>query len=461
MYNFFKLTFSFFSFLKKNKKQKSVPVGQVSCLELPAGMIDSINDGIAGTAAKELEEECGIKLKASELTDLTALACQEAIQGSNLPCAGISPSPGGCDEFVRYMYVERQVSAADLEQMKGKLTGLNDHGEYITLRIVPMENMWKVSCDNKVICALFLAEQLRKEGKLPAVGGGLLLSPKPSTEPTYSLPNGDTVPALAFGLYKVPVTKEGGQILADAISNGYRHFDTASLYGNEQILGEAIRKSGIPREEFFVCSKVWNDAQKQGRGAVRESIENSLLHLNLGSLDCAYIHWPVPGHFVETYKELQVLHEEGKIRNIGLSNFGIPEYEELMNSESITIQPVINQIEVSPFMYRPATIQYFQERNILVAASKALHRASGIDVGIVKSIADTHRVTPAQVLVRYSLQKGLVPIVKTSVVQRMIENRDVMNFEITEEEMKSLDALTSKDDIINREELEVQRRCGV
>ena len=114
-------------------------------------MIDKENDGVAGTAAKEIEEECGIKLRASDLTDLTELSCQQAVEAGYLPCAGIAPSPGGCDEFIRYMYVEHVVNKADLDRMKGRLAGLREHGEFITLRVVKMKEMWKISCDNKVI----------------------------------------------------------------------------------------------------------------------------------------------------------------------------------------------------------------------------------------------------------------------------------------------------------------------
>lgn len=129
----------------------SIPIGTVSCLELPAGMIDSKNDGIAGTAAREMEEECGIKLRASELTDLTELGCSEAVQAGTIPCAGVAPSPGGCDEFLRYMYTERVVTKEDLEDMKGRLSGLRDEGEFITLRVVKLKNLWKTSADNKAM----------------------------------------------------------------------------------------------------------------------------------------------------------------------------------------------------------------------------------------------------------------------------------------------------------------------
>eukprot|EP00980_Cylindrotheca_fusiformis_P025533 scaffold14008_cov124-Cylindrotheca_fusiformis.AAC.1 len=304
-----------------------------------------------------------------------------------------------------------------------------------------------------------------KSDSLDEVGGKgrvyFTMSSFPTKDPVYSLRNGCQVPVLAFGLYKIPATEDGEMVIRNAIENGYRHFDTASLYKNEAILGRAIRQSGIPRDQFFIASKVWNDAQKEGRAAVRASVEKSLKELDLGWIDGMYIHWPVPGRFVETYKELETLHHEGKVRNIGLSNFRTSDYQELVESGSLIVQPAINQIEVSPFMYRPDTISFFQQKQILVAASKALHRSVGIDKGIVKSIAGKYGVTSAQVMVRWSLQKQLIVVVKTSQTQRMKENRDVLSFSLTEEEMISLDSLTSEKDISDREELESQRRTGI
>ena len=282
-----------------------------------------------------------------------------------------------------------------------------------------------------------------------------------SSDPFYTLSNGTRVPALAFGLYKVPPTEEGEEIIRNAINSGYRHFDTASMYRNEEILGNAIRKSGISRDLFFVATKVWNDAQKEGRLAVRNSVEKSLKLLDLGWIDAVYIHWPVPDCYVETYKELQDLHKDGKIRNIALSNFGIEEYQSLKQSMDIKILPTCNQIEVSPFMYRPEVIDYFEKQNILVVASKALHRAIGIEEGAVASIARRYSVSPAQVLIRWALQKRLIAIVKTSKLQRMKENRNVLHFTLSKDEINALDSLTSSTDIAARVALEMQRRNGI
>ena len=128
----------------------SVPIGQASALELPAGMMDG-NGGVAGVACQEMEEECGIVVKESELIDLTQLACQEAVDNGHIPFAGIAPSPGGCDEFIRCMYLEKKVTRLELEAMKGRLSGLRGHGEIITLQVVPFHDVWKVSADVKAM----------------------------------------------------------------------------------------------------------------------------------------------------------------------------------------------------------------------------------------------------------------------------------------------------------------------
>ena len=147
--------------------QARIPIGAVSCLELPAGMIDFETDTIVGTAAMELEQECGIRLKASELINLTDLAFADAYEKGNLPYLGIAPSPGGCDEFIGIAYVEKKVTVLQLEEMNGRLWGLREDGEHITLRIAPFDEAWRISGDSKFLCAIFMLEKLQAEGILP------------------------------------------------------------------------------------------------------------------------------------------------------------------------------------------------------------------------------------------------------------------------------------------------------
>lgn len=271
---------------------------------------------------------------------------------------------------------------------------------------------------------------------------------------------GISIPQLAFGMYKVPNDETGELIIADAIRAGYRHFDTATFYGNEETLGKALKSSGIPRESFYVCTKVWNTAQKEGREAVRESVEKSLRLLDVEHIDLVLIHWPVPGLFVETYQELEEMHSEGKISSLGLSNFTPEEYEVLLQG-NIKILPSVNQFEVSPSMYRAKDVEFFLERKILVSASKALTRGASFDAAAVKQVAKKNGVTPAQVLLRWGFQKGLIMIAKTSTFSRMVENRAVSDFEIEPADMLQLDHLTTDEAIRDREELEKIRKMSL
>ena len=225
-------------------------------------------------------------------------------------------------------------------------------------------------------------------------------------------------------------------------------------------MGTALKRSGLPRKDFFICSKVWNDAQKNGRKAVRQSVLQSIALLDFGDyFDLFLVHWPVPGCFVDTYKELEILHGEGYLRNLGLSNFSSQEYEELMAKENnITIPPVVNQFEVSPFMYRPELVSYFQKKGVLVSSSKALHRGGGFNESVVQKLSEKYHVTPAQILIRWGFQKGLIVVTKTATPSRMLENRDVFSFSMDDDEIKRLDSLTTSDDVAKREQLEVERK---
>ena len=306
--------------------------------------------------------------------------------------------------------------------------------------------------------ALFLSQQLRQQNRLAPTGG---LATPLTPEPKLTLNNGNSIPQLAFGLYNVPATEEGENIILTAIRAGYRHFDGAAFYKNEHTLGRALRKSGLPRNAFFITSKVWNDAVKEGREAVKASVQKTLQDINFGDfLDLCLVHWPVPGHFVEAYKALEEEHESGSIRALGLSNFSENEYQELVDG-GVTVPPVCNQLEVSPVMYRASLINYFMERNILVSASKALNRAAVLDNAIIVEQANVHKVTPAQVMLRWGVQKGLIVATKTSTLSRMEENRNVQHFALTDEQMSQLDQLTTSEALAKRDELELIRKTSL
>lgn len=205
-------------------------------------------------------------------------------------------------------------------------------------------------------------------------------------------------------------------------------------------------------------SKIWNEDQKD-RASVRRSVLGSVEELDFGGyFDLFLIHWPVPGRFVETYKELELIREEGKLRHLGISNFSPAEYEELL-AGGATVKPAVNQFEVSPFMYRPGDVEYFQLRDVLVSASKSLHRAGGcLADPLLGRLSREHSATPAQVMLRWGVQKGLVVVSKTSHEGRMRENRALFGFSLSDEDMRSLDSLTTDEDIDKRTKLEVERK---
>lgn len=170
--------------------------------------------------------------------------------------------------------------------MDGKLLGLREHGEIITLRIIKMSDAWKLSKDMKVLCALQLLQQIKTD--LP-----MLLTQRKKlsqAEPLLKLSDGNYIPQLAFGLYNVR-PEECEEVVINAIKAGYRHFDCASIYGNEAAVGRALIRSGVPRNELFICSKVWNDAQKDGHRGVRSSFERSLNDLKCEYIDLYLVHW--------------------------------------------------------------------------------------------------------------------------------------------------------------------------
>lgn len=273
--------------------------------------------------------------------------------------------------------------------------------------------------------------------------------------------DGTPVPQLAFSLNLVPPTTAGEAIIENAIKAGYRHFDTSQFSRNEKTLGKMLRASGIPREEFFICSKVWNEAQKCGRFAVRKSVERSLKDLDFGDyFDLFTIHWPVPRYYVETYKELESLKEKGLIRSIGLRNFSEREYKMLVK-QKITIPPAVCQIDASPAMCPHSKVLYFQHKKTLVAATHVLNRGDSFGVPVIMEIAARLHVTSAQIMIRWAMQKGFIVVSRSQKYANMIENRRVCHFDLTDDEMRSLDDLTDEADLQKKSKREFMRKTSM
>jgi 2,5-diketo-D-gluconate reductase A len=259
------------------------------------------------------------------------------------------------------------------------------------------------------------------------------------TIPALRFTDGHEIPQLGFGVFRV--TEDAERVVTDAIEAGYRHIDTAALYGNEAEVGRAIRASGIPREEFFVTTKLWNT--DQGTQEAFDAFDASLDKLGLGYVDLYLIHWPQPelDRYVESWRALERLRASGRVRSIGVSNFKAEHLERLFD-ETETV-PVINQIKLHPGHAKRELAAFCARHGILVESWGPLGQGK-VDLAALAPIADAaarHGVTTAQVVIRWHLQHGFVVIPKTVSPDRMRENIDVFGFALDADEMAAIDAL--------------------
>ncbi|WP_078578873.1 aldo/keto reductase [Salipaludibacillus agaradhaerens] len=245
------------------------------------------------------------------------------------------------------------------------------------------------------------------------------------------LNNGVEMPWVGLGVYKVTEGDEVKAAVKSALKIGYRSIDTASFYGNEEGVGQAIAESGIPREEIFVTSKVWND--EQGYDETLEAFERSRQRLGLNVLDLYLIHWPVAHTYKETWCALERLYTEGKVRAIGVSNFLKHHLEELLDEARII--PAVNQIEYHPWLTQPELHRYCHDKGIQPEAWSPLARGKKFDDPILSELAEKYDKTPAQILLRWDLQQGVVTIPKSVKESRIKENANLFDFQLSEEDM--------------------------
>lgn len=258
--------------------------------------------------------------------------------------------------------------------------------------------------------------------------------------PTVKLNDGHDIPQLGFGVFKVDPA-ETERIVTDALEAGYRHIDTAAIYGNEQGVGAALAKSGIPRDELFVTTKLWNS--DQGTQSALDAIDLSLEKLGLDRVDLYLIHWPRPDLdlYVETWAAMEQIRDAGKATSIGVSNFHVPHLEKLAAASSVV--PAINQIELHPTFQQRELRAYGAEHGIAIEAWGPLGQGK-YDLFGMSAIADAaaaHGVTPAQVVIRWHLQSGIIVFPKSNSAERIGENIDVFGFELTGDQMAAIDAL--------------------
>lgn len=258
---------------------------------------------------------------------------------------------------------------------------------------------------------------------------------------SFRLKNGQTIPALVFGTYKAA---EGNneQVISTAIQVGYRAFDTASFYETEESLGRAVRGSGLPREAFFLTSKLWRT--EMGYENAKEAVARTLDRLQTDYLDLYLIHWPLPepGYKgwreldLETWRAMEELCQAGVVKGIGVSNFLPHHLENLLSG--CRIPPVVDQLEYHPGYAQEAAVAYCRQRDILVQAWSPLGRTRVLRDPLVCELAEKYGVTPAQICLKFALQRGVLPLPKASTAERMRQNMDLFSFELEREDLCQL-----------------------
>lgn len=260
----------------------------------------------------------------------------------------------------------------------------------------------------------------------------------------FVLSNGVSVPSPGFGTYHMEDTPETISAVAQALAQGYRHIDTAAYYNNEAQVGRAIRASGLAREEIFVTSKVWNT--DRGYESTKAAFQKTLDNLGLDYLDLYLIHWPATAHRFENWQEINAetwramteLCQAGKIRAIGVSNFKPHHLRPLLEGP---VKPMVNQIEFHPGCQQEETLAFCQAQGILVEAWGPLSRGKILDHALLGEIAQKHGKSPAQVCLRWCLEKGVLPLPKSVTPGRMAENRAIFDFALDGEDLARLAAL--------------------
>ena len=258
--------------------------------------------------------------------------------------------------------------------------------------------------------------------------------------PTLTLNDGHTIPQLGFGVFKVE-PEETTRIVSDALHVGYRHIDTAAIYGNEAGVGAALGASGIARSDLFVTTKLWND--RQGTQSAFDAFDESLEKLGLDYVDLYLIHWPAAANdrYVESMKALEQIRESGRARSIGVSNFMVPHLDRLM--EETDLVPAVNQIELHPAHQQPSVTAFSRALGIQIEAWGPLGQGKYplFEEPVVAVAAEAHGKTPAQVVIRWHLQTGNIVFPKSIRPERMAENFDVFDFELSHTELATISAL--------------------
>lgn len=248
------------------------------------------------------------------------------------------------------------------------------------------------------------------------------------------LNNGIEMPQIGFGVWKIPFNQTA-KVVTDAIKNHYRLIDTAKQYGNEEQVGQGIKDSGIERKQLFLTTKIFNGDQGDF-DKLRNAFNEQLKKLGTDHVDLLLLHWPVFNKYIESWRALEAIYNDGQARAIGVCNFDVDHLQDLM--EHANIMPMVNQIEFNPRIHQPDTVAFCQDNHIQLEAWSPLGNGQLLNSPVINKIAKEHGKSPAQVIIRWELQQGFIVIPKSIHEERMRENRDVYDFELDADEMEAI-----------------------
>ena len=248
------------------------------------------------------------------------------------------------------------------------------------------------------------------------------------------LNNGIEMPQIGFGVWKIPFNQTA-KVVTDAIKNHYRLIDTAKQYGNEEQVGQGIKDSGIERKQLFLTTKIFNGDQGDF-DKLRNAFNEQLKKLGTDHVDLLLLHWPVFNKYIESWRALEAIYNDGQARAIGVCNFDVDHLQNLMDHANI--MPMVNQIEFNPRIHQPDTVAFCQDNHIQLEAWSPLGNGQLLSSPVISKIAKEHGKTPAQVIIRWELQQGFIVIPKSIHEERMRENRDVYDFELDADEMEAI-----------------------
>ncbi|MGA1793982.1 MAG: aldo/keto reductase [Thermoplasmatota archaeon] len=254
---------------------------------------------------------------------------------------------------------------------------------------------------------------------------------------TVALNNGVKMPVFGLGTFRAGIGRQTREAVKFALDNGYRLVDTATIYGNERDVGQGVRESILDRSQVFITTKLWNS--DHGYEKTKKAFLQSLKMLDVDYIDLYLMHWPVGGYRLESWKAMEEMYKEGLARSIGVSNFTIKHIDELLEGSDIV--PAVNQVEFTPFLNQKELLAYCNGKGIQVESYSPLTKGQRLNEPVLVKIANARGKTPAQVLLRWSLQTGLVTIPKSTKPERMIENMQVFDFDLSSEDMEVLNGL--------------------